>query len=144
MGGRKLSSGVSFTQRSYASLSFTSGSFSTVAITFNVHGFRSLSGKLSRVYHMLGPNKRLIVLRLAAPSHFPVGRLFSVCSGTIVPLLNGLLSGSGDTCHCLPSAVGIFPRKRVVGNIVSQTKFDRMGFQQLAFNVYALCATAGW
>lgn len=144
MGGRNLSRGVSFTERSYASLSFTSGHFSTVAITFNVHGFRSLSGKLSRVCHILGANKRLIVLRLAAPSHFPVGRVFAVCSGVIVPALNGLLSGSGDTCDCLPRAVGTFPRKRIVGGIVSQINFDRIRFEQLAFNVYALCATAGW
>lgn len=144
MGRTRLSGGVSFIQRSYASLSFTSRDFSTIAMTFNVHGFRKLSGKLSRVYHMLGANKRLIVLRLSAPSHFPVGRLFAVCSGIIVPLLNGYVSGSGDTCACLPRDVHTFPRKRIVRRMVHGTNFDRIRFGQLAFKVYALCITAGW
>lgn len=68
MGTTKLSDHVSFTGRSYATLAFPSGHFSTVAMTFNMHGFRSLSGKLHRVRHMLGSGKGLIVLRLSRPS----------------------------------------------------------------------------
>ncbi len=93
---------------------------------------------------MLGPRKRLLVVRLATPRHFPVGRLFSLCTGIVVPTIKQLISGSPDTCACLPTAVTTFPRKRTVRNVLQETKFHRIHFGQFAFKVDAVCLTAGW
>lgn len=144
IGRLKLSGMVHFSGRSYLRLSCRSGAFSTMATTFNVHGFRGLSRKLHRVYQMLGGKKRLYVIRLAAPIDFPVGRLFRVCSRAMLPVCNGLVSGSRDTCDCLAGAVRTFPRKRAVVRMFGGTKFRGTRFGELAFNVYALCFTAGW
>lgn len=74
---------------------------------------------------------------------FPVGRLCGVCSGIIVPAIKHLLSGRRATCDCLPTSVGIIPRKGIVASLLDQMNFDRTHSRAFAFNVYSLCANDG-
>ncbi len=119
-------------------LPFADSQYDAVTIAFGLRNLANVSGGLAELYRILKPGGRLAVLEFSAPMVPGLGALFNFYFSHILPRIGGAVSGSRGAYEYLPASVKKFPDQKRLADMIEQTGFEAVKYQNLSAGIAAL------
>jgi demethylmenaquinone methyltransferase/2-methoxy-6-polyprenyl-1,4-benzoquinol methylase len=104
-------------------------------------GFRNLANYergLEEMLRVLKPGGVAAILEFSQPPNRAFGRIYSFFSGTVLPWVGGLVSGSRDAYAYLPESVRQFPGAGELAGQMRRAGFSRVEFHRMTLGTVAL------
>jgi demethylmenaquinone methyltransferase/2-methoxy-6-polyprenyl-1,4-benzoquinol methylase len=120
--------GVTFVEADALALPFKDGSFDLVSCSFGFRNLANYEKGLLEIFRVLKPGGAAAILEFAEPRGKLFGSLYRFYFQRVLPLLGGLISGSGSAYTYLPSSVSKFPSPEAL-----QALFERAGYTEVRF-----------
>jgi demethylmenaquinone methyltransferase/2-methoxy-6-polyprenyl-1,4-benzoquinol methylase len=115
-------------------LPFPDGSFDGAMVAFGIRNVASAENALREVYRVLRPGSRLVILEFSMPRG-PVGALYRLYFGHILPKIGGIVSGNPGAYRYLPDSVARFKSPRELGDLMEGVGFVRVRWQPLTAGI---------
>ncbi len=122
------------------SLPFRSGVFDGVMVAFGVRNFTDRVAGLQRMWRVLKPGGRLVVLELSLPRYPVVRTLYRLYAVYVMPWIGGVISGDADAYRYLQRSVAAFPERERFRSLMEGAGFADTGWRDLSLGV----ATIYW
>jgi demethylmenaquinone methyltransferase/2-methoxy-6-polyprenyl-1,4-benzoquinol methylase len=120
--------GVTFVEADALALPFKDGSFDLVSCSFGFRNLANYEKGLLEIFRVLKPGGAAAILEFAEPRGKIFGSLYRFYFRRVLPLLGGMISGSGSAYTYLPSSVSKFPSPESL-----QAHFERAGYTEVGF-----------
>lgn len=119
-------------------LPFASEKFDAVTASFGLRNFANWQTGLDEMRRVLKPNGKLAILEFAVPT-LPVFRqVYNVYFDRVLPFVGGALSGNLAGYKHLNSSVRKFPDQKGFAEMIRQTGFESVEYQNLLTGICAI------
>lgn len=130
-----LDSVISFAKEDCLNLSFEENSFDAVTAAFGIRNFQNLDQGLKEMCRVLRPGGMLSIVELTTPVSFPMKQLFSIYSGTVLPIYGKLISKDQSAYEYLNKTIAAFPQGEQMMDILQKAGFKKTSFRRLTFGI---------
>ena len=115
-------------------LPFPDRTFDGAMVAFGIRNVADAGAALREIYRVLRPGSRLVILEFSMPRG-PVGALYRLYFGRILPRIGGLVSGNRDAYRYLPDSVARFKTPRELGGLMEDAGFLRVRWRALTAGI---------
>lgn len=119
-------------------LSFADESFDAVTIAFGLRNFSNWQDGLRELHRVTKKGGRLVILEFSTPIVPGFKQLFNLYFTKILPRIGGAVSGSRGAYEYLPDSVSRFPDQKGLAEMMRQTGFEAVEFQNLTGGIAAI------
>mgnify|MGYP003393198981 CR=1 FL=1 len=129
---------IPFVEGDAMQLSFAENSFDAVTIAFGLRNLSNFRNGLIELHRVLKPGGKLVVLEFSAPVVPGFRGAFRFYFSNILPRIGGLISGERGAYEYLPDSVSKFPDQKALAEMMSETGFDNVSFDNLTGGIAAI------
>ncbi|MFL6546675.1 MAG: ubiquinone/menaquinone biosynthesis methyltransferase, partial [Candidatus Udaeobacter sp.] len=119
-------------------LPFADESVHGISIAFGFRNLVNYEAGLVEFLRILKPGGRLVILEFSHPPGLFMKTAYGFYSRVLLPVIGGLVSGSGEAYTYLPSSIRKFPGASVLAELVRSVGFTRVEVQLLTGGIAAL------
>lgn len=119
-------------------LPFADESFEVVTIAFGLRNLAGVGEGLRELHRVLKPGGSLAVLEFSRPWLPGFRALFQFYFTRVLPRIGGLVSGSRGAYEYLPDSVWRFPDQRALAELMRETGFVEVTYENLTGGIAAL------
>jgi demethylmenaquinone methyltransferase/2-methoxy-6-polyprenyl-1,4-benzoquinol methylase len=127
---RNQGKGIRFEVGDAMSLRFTDNSFDISTISFGIRNVDDPVKALSEMRRVVRPGGRVVVLEFGQPRGI-FGSLYSFYSGTVCPVLGGLVSGHKDAYDYLNRTSAAFPCREAFVDLMRRAGMTKVTWEPL-------------
>lgn len=127
---RNLRSNLRFEVGDARSLRFDDDSFDVCSISFGIRNVDPPVKALAEMRRVVRPGGRVVVLEFGQPRG-PFGRLYRFYTGTIGPIVGGLITGHRDAYEYLDRTSAAFPCREAFVALMNQAGMHRVRWHSL-------------
>jgi len=135
---RKIERKATLIESDALALPFGDCTFEAVTIAFGLRNLASVELGLEELFRVVKPNGWLAVLEFSKPPNVVFRSLFGLYFRRVLPALGGLVSGSKSAYSYLPDSVSRFPDQQELVQLMQETGFDQVTFENLTGGIAAL------
>ena len=129
---------ISFEKQDCLHLGYEDGTFDAVTAAFGIRNFQNLDQGLSEMCRVLKKGGHLCIVELTTPVSFPMKQLFSIYSGTVLPIYGKLISKDQSAYDYLNKTIAAFPQGEVMMDVLKKAGFAQAEFKRLTFGICTL------
>jgi demethylmenaquinone methyltransferase/2-methoxy-6-polyprenyl-1,4-benzoquinol methylase len=129
---------IPFIEADALRLPFAAETFDVVTIAFGLRNLASVEGGLRELFRVLRPGGSVAILEFSHPILPGFRALFQFYFTRVLPRIGGLVSGSRGAYEYLPDSVSRFPDQRRLVELMRETGFDEVTYQNLTGGIAAL------
>lgn len=129
---------IPFVEGDAMQLSFADNSFEAVTIAFGLRNLSNFQNGLVELHRVLKPGGKLVVLEFSAPVLPGFRGAFKFYFSNILPQIGGLVSGERGAYEYLPDSVSKFPDQKALAEMMRETGFDDVSFENLTGGIAAI------
>lgn len=129
---------IRFVEGDAMQLSFAENSFDAVTIAFGLRNLSNFRNGLIELHRVLKPGGKLVVLEFSAPVVPGFRGAFKFYFSNILPRIGGLVSGERGAYEYLPDSVSKFPDQKALAEMMRETGFDGVSFDNLTGGIAAI------
>ena len=129
---------IPYVEADAMNLPFSDATYDAVTIAFGLRNLPNVTNGLAELHRILKPGGTLAVLEFSTPIVPGFGRLFNFYFSHILPRIGGAVSGSRGAYEYLPDSVSKFPNQKALAQMMSETGFSQVDFQNLTGGIAAL------
>ena len=133
-----LAGTISFEKQDCLHLGYEDGTFDAVTAAFGIRNFQNLDQGLSEMCRVLKKGGHLCIVELTTPVSFPMKQLFSIYSGTVLPIYGKLISKDQSAYDYLNKTIAAFPQGEVMMDVLKKAGFAQAEFKRLTFGICTL------
>lgn len=119
-------------------LAFADGSFDGLTIAFGLRNLPNFSKGLCELYRVIKPGGKIVILEFSSPVVPGFRQLFNFYFANILPRIGGAVSGSRGAYEYLPDSVSKFPDQKALAELLVETGFSSVEYQNLTGGIAAL------
>jgi demethylmenaquinone methyltransferase/2-methoxy-6-polyprenyl-1,4-benzoquinol methylase len=119
-------------------LPLIANSLDAISIAFGFRNLANYSAALTEFLRVLKPGGTLAILEFSHPPGAFMRASYGLYSGTVLPAIGALISGSRQAYTYLPESVAKFPRAEVLRGMMTAAGFADARFELLTRGVAAL------
>ena len=119
-------------------LSFADDSFDALTIAFGLRNLANFPNGLLELHRVIKPGGRIAILEFSSPILPGFRQLFNFYFAHILPRIGGAVSGSRGAYEYLPDSVSKFPNQKALVEMMSQTGFAEIKYQNLTGGIAAI------
>lgn len=119
-------------------LSFETGTFDAVTVSFGVRNFENLEKGLSEILRVLRPGGTLIILETSVPTKTPYKQGYNFYTKNILPLIGKLFSKDNSAYGYLSESAAVFPHGENFNNILREIGFIDVTNKPQTFGVASI------
>lgn len=119
-------------------LSFADASFDALTIAFGLRNLPNFGKGLEELHRVLKPGGKIVILEFSSPIVPGFHQLFHFYFARVLPRIGGAVSGSRGAYEYLPDSVSKFPDQKNLAEMMRQTGFAGVEFQNLTGGIAAL------
>lgn len=113
-------------------------SLDLLTVAFGFRNLASYERGLKEMLRVLKPGGAAAILEFSRPPNRAFRAMYSFFSGTVLPWIGGLVSGSLDAYSYLPESVRKFPDAGELAAQMQRAGFSRVDFRRMTFGIVAL------
>ncbi|HXF42675.1 MAG TPA: bifunctional demethylmenaquinone methyltransferase/2-methoxy-6-polyprenyl-1,4-benzoquinol methylase UbiE [Pyrinomonadaceae bacterium] len=113
-------------------------SFDAVTIAFGLRNLADHLAGLKELARILKPGGRLLVLECSKPSSALFRSLYYFYFEKLLPLIGGMVSGSGSAYRYLPDSVRKFPDQKTLAGMMKQVGLINVRYENLTGGIAAI------
>lgn len=132
------SSSIPFVEGDAMNLCFPDNAFDAVTIAFGLRNLSNVSDGLNELHRILKPGGKLAVLECSSPVIRGFRTLFNFYFSNVLPRIGGVVSGSRSAYEYLPDSVSKFPDQKRLVEMMHETGFGGVEYENLAGGVVAI------
>ena len=132
------STAIPFVEADAMNLGFANCSVDAVTIAFGLRNLSNFSDGLREFHRILKPNGKLVVLEFSSPFVPGFRSIFNFYFSAILPRIGGMVSGSRGAYEYLPDSVLKFPDQRRLAEIMQETGYKNVEFENLTGGIAAI------
>ena len=129
---------ISFAEGDALRLPFADETFDLVTIGFGLRNLSSLESGLRELKRVLKQGGWAAVLEFSQPAVPGLRGFVAFYYARVLPRIGGWLSGSRGAYEYLPDSISKFPNQDELAQIMRDTGFDQVSFENLTGGVAAL------
>ena len=129
---------ISFEKQDCLHLGYADGTFDAVTAAFGIRNFQNLDQGLSEMCRVLKKGGHLCIVELTTPVCSPMKQLFSIYSGTVLPIYGKLISKDQSAYDYLNKTIAAFPQGEVMMDVLKKAGFAQAEFKRLTFGICTL------
>lgn len=129
---------IPFVEGDAMQLSFADNSFDAVTIAFGLRNLSNFQNGLVELYRVLKPGGKLVILEFSAPVLPGFRGAFKFYFSNILPRIGGLVSGERGAYEYLPDSVSKFPDQKALAEMMRETGFNDVSFDNLTGGIAAI------
>jgi demethylmenaquinone methyltransferase/2-methoxy-6-polyprenyl-1,4-benzoquinol methylase len=129
---------IPFVEGDAMELSFAENSFDAVTIAFGLRNLSNFRNGLTELHRVLKPGGKLVILEFSAPVVPGFRGAFRFYFSNILPRIGGLVSGERGAYEYLPDSVSKFPDQKALAEMMRDTGFDDISFDNLTGGIAAI------
>lgn len=129
---------IPFVEGDAMQLSFAENSFDAVTIAFGLRNLSNFQNGLIELHRVLKPGGKLVVLEFSAPVVPGFRGAFRFYFSNILPRIGGLVSGERGAYEYLPDSVSKFPDQKALVEMMTETGFKDVSFDNLTGGIAAI------
>ena len=129
---------ISFEKQDCLHLGYEDETFDAVTAAFGIRNFQNLDQGLSEMCRVLKKGGHLCIVELTTPVSFPMKQLFSIYSGTVLPIYGKLISKDQSAYDYLNKTIAAFPQGEVMMEVLKKAGFEKAEFKRLTFGICTL------
>jgi demethylmenaquinone methyltransferase/2-methoxy-6-polyprenyl-1,4-benzoquinol methylase len=107
-------------------LPFASHGFDLVTTAFGFRNLVNYEAGLREIARVLRPGGQLGILEFSEPTNGAMAALFRFYFKFILPVIGGVISGSGEAYRYLPKSVSRFPDPAALAKLMGKVGFERV------------------
>lgn len=119
-------------------LAFADDRFDALTIAFGLRNLPNVANGLKELHRVIKPGGKIAILEFSSPVVPGFRQLFGFYFAHILPRIGGAVSGSRGAYEYLPDSVSKFPNQKGLVNLMTQTGFSNVRFQNLTGGIAAL------
>jgi demethylmenaquinone methyltransferase/2-methoxy-6-polyprenyl-1,4-benzoquinol methylase len=113
-------------------------SLDLITVAFGFRNLANYARGLAELKRVLRPGGQLAILEFSQPPNPVFAALYGIYSKRILPLIGGLISGSGEAYTYLPESVSKFPGPEELAEQMRSAGFSKVRFERMTFGIVAL------
>lgn len=129
---------IPFVEGDAMQLSFAVNSFDAVTIAFGLRNLSNFRHGLNELQRILKPGGKLVILEFSAPVVPGFRGAFRFYFSNILPRIGGLISGERGAYEYLPDSVSKFPDQKALAEMMRETGFNDVSFDNLTGGIAAI------
>ena len=133
-----LKAAVPYVEADAMDLAFADDSFDALTIAFGLRNLPNLSSGLVELHRVIKPGGTIVVLEFSSPIVPGFRQLFNFYFANILPRIGGAVSGSRGAYEYLPESVSKFPDQKGLVQLMEQTGFSSVRYQNLTGGIAAI------
>jgi demethylmenaquinone methyltransferase/2-methoxy-6-polyprenyl-1,4-benzoquinol methylase len=118
--------GAVFATADAMNLPFANNSFDLVTTAFGFRNLVNYEAGLREIARVLQPGGQLGILEFSEPASGVMAALFRFYFKFILPVIGGVISGSGEAYRYLPKSVSRFPGPAALAKLMEKVGFERV------------------
>jgi demethylmenaquinone methyltransferase / 2-methoxy-6-polyprenyl-1,4-benzoquinol methylase len=112
--------------------------FNGITIAFGLRNLENLETGLKEMCRVLKPGGRLVILEFTRPTNPLFSLLFQFYFFRILPWIGQAISRHGHAYTYLPHSVKVFPNQQALAQLMRQSGFENVQFENLTGGIAAL------
>ena len=129
---------IPYVEADAMALSFSDGSFDALTIAFGLRNLPNFRNGLAELHRVLKPGGKIVILEFSSPVVPGFRQLFNFYFSRVLPRIGGVVSGSRGAYEYLPDSVSRFPDQQELAEMMRQTGFANVEFQNLTGGIAAI------
>jgi demethylmenaquinone methyltransferase/2-methoxy-6-polyprenyl-1,4-benzoquinol methylase len=129
---------IPFVEGDAMQLSFAENSFDAVTIAFGLRNLSNFRNGLIELHRVLKPGGKIVILEFSAPVVPGFRGAFRFYFSNILPRIGGLVSGERGAYEYLPDSVSKFPDQKALAEMMRETGFNDVSFDNLTGGIAAV------
>lgn len=129
---------IPFVEADAMQLSFPDCTFDAVTIAFGLRNLPNFAAGLRELHRVLKPGGIIAILEFSSPIIPGFRSFFNFYFVNILPRIGGVVSGSRGAYEYLPDSVSKFPDQKTLVNLICETGFKNVEYQNLTGGIAAL------
>jgi demethylmenaquinone methyltransferase/2-methoxy-6-polyprenyl-1,4-benzoquinol methylase len=129
---------IPFVEADALCLPFADATFDVVTIAFGLRNLASVEGGLGELFRVLRPGGSVAILEFSHPVVPGFRALFQFYFTRVLPRIGGVVSGSRGAYEYLPDSVSRFPDQKRLAELMRETGFGEVTYQNLTGGIAAL------
>jgi len=134
---RGLSARAALAAGDAEALPFADRSFGAALVAFGVRNVGDVSASLREVRRVLEPGGRFVILEFSMPPG-PLGALYRLYFGHVLPRIGALVSGDADAYSYLPASVARFLSPGALAALMTEAGFREVACHPLTLGIAQL------
>jgi demethylmenaquinone methyltransferase/2-methoxy-6-polyprenyl-1,4-benzoquinol methylase len=119
-------------------LPFADATFDGVTIAFGLRNLASVEDGLAELRRILKPGAQAVILEFSQPIVPGFRQLFDLYFNRVLPRIGGIVSGDSSAYEYLPRSVKRFPDQRSLAEMMRQTGFRNVAYENLTGGIAAI------
>lgn len=119
-------------------LPFADESFDYYTIAFGIRNVPKIEEALKEAYRVLKVGGKFLCLEFSKVEHKPLKQIYDFYSFNIIPKIGKIAASNEDAYKYLVESINLFPDQEEFANMIKQSGFKRVSYQNLTFGVAAI------
>ena len=133
-----LNVAVPYVEADAMDLAFADGSFDALTIAFGLRNLPNFANGLAELRRVIKPGGKIVILEFSSPVVPGFRQLFNFYFANILPRIGGAVSGSRGAYEYLPDSVSKFPNQNGLVEMMEETGFTNVKYQNLTGGIAAI------
>ncbi len=133
-----LKAAVPYVEADAMDLAFADDTFDALTIAFGLRNLPNFANGLTELHRVIKPDGKIVILEFSSPVVPGFRQLFNFYFANILPRIGGAVSGSRGAYEYLPDSVSKFPNQEGLVEMLSETGFTDIKYQNLTGGIAAI------
>lgn len=133
-----LKAAVPYVEADAMDLAFADDTFDALTIAFGLRNLPNFANGLTELHRVIKPGGKIVILEFSSPVVPGFRQLFNFYFANILPRIGGAVSGSRGAYEYLPDSVSKFPNQEGLVEMLSETGFTDIKYQNLTGGIAAI------
>jgi demethylmenaquinone methyltransferase / 2-methoxy-6-polyprenyl-1,4-benzoquinol methylase len=138
MDSRGLVRGLDWLQVNAEALPFASSSFDHVTITFGLRNVTFRGQALAEMHRVLRPGGRVHIMEFSKVGLPALAKVYDTWSFEVLPRLGQAIAGDAESYQYLAESIRRFPDQEELAELLRNTGFERVSWQNLSGGICAI------
>ena len=130
--------GIDFVCGDAQELPFADSSFDYYTIAFGIRNVPKIEEALKEAYRVLKVGGKFLCLEFSKVEPEPLKQIYDFYSFNIIPKIGKIAANNEDAYKYLVESINLFPDQEKFANMIKQSGFKRVNYQNLTFGVAAI------